>query len=135
RGKLLILDVLRGRTPINVGLRVGALLDLPSSAQGRIALAFGAAELQESTLDKPFVAHTPKTIKEPAKLKTEIRRIRMSGWASAPDQLVLGMNAIAAPVFQHDGMLAGSLAICGLTQFVPDPPTPNLIEELTTACW
>lgn len=135
KGRMLILDVLRGRTPISVGLRVSALLDLHSSAQGRVALAFGPPELLDRTLDRPLKAHTPETIIDPARLRDEIRQIRLKGWASTPNQLVIGMNAVAAPVFQHDGTLAGTLAVTGLTQFVPEPPTPELIDELTSATW
>jgi DNA-binding IclR family transcriptional regulator len=135
RGRMLILDVLRGRTPISVGLKVGASLDLHSSAQGRLALAFGPRELLEKVTERSLTAHTPKTIVDPGELESLVRQIRLTGWASAPDQLVIGMNAVAAPVFQHDGSLAGTLAICGLTQFVPEPPTAELIEELTTATW
>ena len=135
KDKLLILDVIRGRTPISVGLKTGALFDLPSSAQGRIALAFGSSDLMQRALKEPIVAHTPKTIASHAKLASEIRKVRLQGWSSAPDQLVLGMNAVAGPVFQHDGTLAGTLGICGLTQFVPHPPTHEMIDQLTTACW
>ncbi len=135
KGRMLILDVLRGRTPISIGLRVSAALDLHSSAQGRLALAFGGSDLLDNMLRQPLKAHTPRTLVSEAAIRAEIRRIRMSGWASAPDQLVVGMNAIAGPVFQHDGGLAGTLAICGLTQFVPDPPTPELIDDLTAATW
>jgi DNA-binding IclR family transcriptional regulator len=133
--KLLILEVLRGRTPISVGLRTGVLLDLPSSAQGRIALAFGSADLRQRVLKDRIVGHTAKTITARSKLDDELRRVRMQGWSSTPDQLVIGMNAVGAPVFQHDGTLAGTLGVCGLTQFVSHPPTPQLIEQLTTACW
>ena len=135
KDKLLILEVMRGRTPISLGLKTGALLDLPSSAQGRIALAFGPSELMQRALAGPLPAHTRKTIVSHAKLSEEIKRVRMQGWSSAPDQLVLGMNAIAGPVFQHDGTLAGMLGVCGLTQFVPHPPPAELIDQLTTACW
>ncbi|MGE0751445.1 MAG: IclR family transcriptional regulator [Variibacter sp.] len=135
KGRMLILDVLRGRTPISIGLKVSATLDLHSSAQGRLALAFGGGDLLENVLRQPLAAHTPQTLVSASALRAEIRRIRMNGWASAPDQLVVGMNAIASPVFQHDGSLAGTLAVCGLTQFVPEPPTPELIDDLTAATW
>src|SRR4029079_10430547 len=108
RGKLLILDVLRGRTPISVGLKVGALVDLHASAQGRVLLAFGPANLFDRVVETPFEPHTPKTITDVAKLRSELKRIRLNGWASAPDQLVLGMNAIGCPIFQHDATLAGT---------------------------
>lgn len=135
KGRVLILDVLRGRTPISIGLKVSAMLDLHASAQGRLALAFGPVELMQRLLERPLTAHTPKTLVDPTALREEVRQIRLKGWASAPDQFVIGMNAIAAPVFQHDGTMAGTLAICGLTQFIPEPPTLELIEELTASTW
>ena len=100
-----------------------------------LILAFGPSELMQRALAGPLPAHTRKTSVSHAKLSEEIKRVRMQGWSSAPDQLVLGMNAIAGPVFQHDGTLAGMLGVCGLTQFVPHPPPAELIDQLTTACW
>lgn len=135
RDKLLILDVMRGRTPISVGLKTGAMLDLHSSAQGRVALAFGSTDVGNRVMNEPMTAHTPRTIATATRLAKEVRKVRLQGWSSAPDQLVLGMNAVAGPVFQHDGTLAGTLGVCGLTQFVPHPPTPELIDHITSACW
>lgn len=135
KGRMLILDVLRGRTPISIGLKVGAALDMHASAQGRIVLAFGPRDALAKLGEKPLKAHTPATIVDVAQLQEEIREARMKGWASAPDQFVIGMNAIAAPVFQHDGTLAGTIAVCGLTQFVGEPPSAELLEELTSATW
>jgi DNA-binding IclR family transcriptional regulator len=135
KGRMLILEVLRGRTPINIGLKVGAALDMHASAQGRIALAFGARDAMAKLGSKPLTKHTPRTIVDLVALQEEIRQARLKGWASAPDQFVIGMNTVAAPVFQYDGTLAGTIAVCGLTQFVADPPTAELLEELTSATW
>jgi DNA-binding IclR family transcriptional regulator len=135
RGKVLVLDVIRGRTPISIGLKPGVLLDLHSSSQGLIGLAFGPREQLDAVLNQPLRARTANTITDPAQLAREIRLIRMHGWSKTPNQLVIGMNSIAAPVFQRDGSLAGTLAVTGLTQFVPDPPPPAMIDELTSACW
>jgi len=134
-GKVLILDVLRGRTPVSLGLRVGASLDLHGSAQGRVALAFSRSDLIRDFLSAPLLRHTPKTLVNPTRLLKEINEIRRRGWAVTVDQLVMGMTALAAPVFDHSGGLAGTIAITGMTQFIPDPPPTQMVEELTSASW
>lgn len=133
KNKVLVFDVLRGRTPVSLGLRIGASLDLHGSAQGRVALAFSREEVVRNFLSKTLPRHTPRTLISPVRLMKEIKEIRRKGWAVTVDQLVMGMTALAAPIFDHTGALAGTIAITGLTQFIPDPPPTEMIEQLTSA--
>ncbi len=132
---IVILDVIRGRTPIEIGLRVGTTFELHATAQGRVLLAFGPPELRTRVLSKPLRRLTPNTTTDPKRLEEDLREIRMRGWASTPDELTVGMNALAAPVFDHNGHVAGTVAITGLTQFIPARPSEELIDALTTCAW
>jgi DNA-binding IclR family transcriptional regulator len=56
------------------------------------------------------------------------------GWSTAPNQVIMGVNTLAAPVFDHRGVLIGSIAIVGSTQFIaPKPPPAQLSAVLEAA--
>ena len=71
-------------------------------------LAFGSARAVE-----PLVAYTGRTITDPAALASELERIRRRGFATAYEERELELNAIAAPVFDRGGSLAGIVALQG----------------------
>jgi IclR family transcriptional regulator, KDG regulon repressor len=56
-------------------------------------------------------------------LRREIARVRKQGWAMAPEQTDLGMNALTAPIFSGAGRYQGSIGVFGsLEQIGPNPP-------------
>ncbi len=100
-----------GKSPVEIGVRPGSLLPLDSSAQGRIMLAFGPPAIFEtfrkSCLDKRRVR----------RVEQELERARSDGWLYAPGEVVPGINALAAPIFDASSMCAGTVAIVGLFDF------------------
>ena len=46
--------------------------------------------------------------------------MRRQGWATAVDAVQIGVNALAAPVFDHRGDWRGAIALVGATQFIPE---------------
>ncbi|HEX4197355.1 MAG TPA: IclR family transcriptional regulator [Caulobacteraceae bacterium] len=125
-GAVMVLEVLQGRTLIEFGIRPGSRLELDSSAHGLVALAFGPPELLETVL-----ARTPRI--EHESLAAEVDKVRFQGWATAADRVLAGVNALAAPVFDHGDTLRGALAIVGSSQFIPDAPSAEQVAAVTDA--
>ena len=113
--------MLPGRTLIEFGVRPGARLDLTSSAPGLVALAFGGA------------GPTDRLISEDPALRIEIETVRRQGWATAADRVLVGVNALAAPVFDHGGQWRAALAIVGSPPLIAAEPSPQQIAEVTGA--
>ncbi len=128
-----VLDLLQGKTIMEFGLRAGARLDFHASAHGRIALAFGPDALLAKVTATPLRAWTPATVTDPEALAAEIARVRRQGWSTAADQLLLGVNALAAPIFDHRHRLQGAIAIVGSSQFIADSPAETLVGEVVRA--
>jgi IclR family acetate operon transcriptional repressor len=129
-GKLVVLDLLHGRTVIEFGTRPGTELSIHATAHGKVWLAFAKPALFAQTTAAPLHAWTPKTIVDPARLREEIDTVRNQGWAMAADELLTAVNALAAPVFNHRGEIAGSVAIVGSTQFIAASPDGAQIDEV-----
>ncbi|WP_342642520.1 IclR family transcriptional regulator [Rhodoligotrophos ferricapiens] len=128
--EVVVLDLIQGQTVIEFGTRPGTRLPTYASAHGKIWLAFGPKALLARTLDAQRKALTPQTLVDPSALTTEIDLVRERGWSTAPNEVVTGVNALAAPIFDHRGELAGSLAIVGFTQFIPEQPNPRQVEQV-----
>jgi DNA-binding IclR family transcriptional regulator len=130
---VVVLDILQGKSLIEFGVRPGARMDLHASAHGQVALAFGPADLLERVLARPLNAWTPHTITAPEAVRAAVIKVRRQGWATAVDAVQIGVNALAAPVFDHRGELRGALAVVGPSHVIPETPDGRLIELVTDA--
>lgn len=128
-----VLLVVQGKSQIEITVRPGSLMGFHASAQGKIALVYGHPDTRARVLAKPLKVHSPQTIVETAQLQEELALIKQRGWASAPNQSVTGLNAVAAPLFDAAGVLIATLAVVDSVQFLPEPPSKELIQDLTSA--
>ena len=61
----------------------------------------------------PLQSFTPRTITTRAELVEELERVRRRGYAEAREEREAGLAAVAAPVFDSRGDLAGILGVQG----------------------
>ena len=92
------------------------------AANGKVFVAFGATPLPPGPLER-FTAHT---IVGPEALQRDLELIRRRGYATAIDELELGLAALAAPVRGPGGDVVAALSISGPTTRL----TPERIEGL-----
>lgn len=130
--EVVVIDFLRGTSPLEISLRPGSHFSLNASAQGKLVLAYGPPALREAYLSRPLPRDTPRTIAAPDRLRAELDLVRGRGWADAPEELFTGINALAAPLLQAGGDLFGTLAIVGSIHYLPATPDPAHIEALRT---
>ena len=128
-----VLDIVKHRSEFEISTRPGALFDFHCSAQGKVALAFGPRQLWDDATRQPLRAWTAQTCTNIRKLEAEIRRVRRQGWAVAPEQVLTGINALAAPVFGADGTLTGTISVLGSIQFLPAKPEREQIAAVLDA--
>ena len=125
--EVIVLELLQGKTLIEFGVRPGSKLDFHASAHGLVALAFGPDSLIDAVLSRPLNAWTEHTLADGAAVRAEAARVQQQGWATAVDAVQIGVNALAAPVFDHRGVCRGAVAIVGATQFIPGTPSDEQI--------
>jgi DNA-binding IclR family transcriptional regulator len=127
---VVVLELLQGKTLVEFGIRPGSALDFHASAHGLVALAFGPPHLLEQVLARPLKAWTSATLTDPAKLRAKIDKVRQQGWATAADQLLVGVNALAAPIFDYRNEWRGTVAIVGSTQFIGAAPSARQLAHV-----
>jgi len=128
-----VLTRVPGKSAIEIQVKPGSLLAFHSSAQGKVALAFGEETQRTQVLRSRLEMYTPHTIIKPGVLEEEIERTRRRGWAVAPNEAVIGLNALAAPVFDAAGALAGTIAVVDSIQFIAAEPSDQQVRLTMTA--
>lgn len=132
-GATTILELVQGKTAIEFGIKPGSTFDFHTSAHGLVALAFGPPPLLEENLSRPLRAWTKFTITDPARLRAEVEAVRQRGWATAADQVLVGVNTLACPIFDHRKDWRGAIAIVGSSQFIEAQPTERQIAQVREA--
>lgn len=130
---VVVLDLMHGRSVVEFSTRPGTRLALHASAHGKIWLAFGPDALIKKVLGAPRQAWTSHTLTDAKTIAAEVQAVRKRGWATAPNQAVVGVNTLAVPVFDHRGVLVGSIAIVGSTQVIAPKPVPAQLDAVLKA--
>lgn len=123
-------EIMRYHSAIQITIAPGTLFSFRESAQGKIALAFGLDTLL-ARLGKG--ARSAKARQALASLREELEVIRSRGWAEAPEAVLMGVNAVAAPVFDANDALAGTIAVVGSAQYVRPAEDPGMVDAVLTA--
>jgi DNA-binding IclR family transcriptional regulator len=109
--RVIVVDLLQGHTVIEFGIRPGTEMRLTGTAQG----------------------HSAADRRDAAALGRQLSAIQKQGWATAANEVMFGMNALAAPVYGATGHYLGAVAIVGSVQYIPAKPSAAQIEQVTRA--
>jgi DNA-binding IclR family transcriptional regulator len=74
---------------------IGRRTPLHATSSGKVLLAFSDEDLR----DLPMTRFTERTVTDQARLAEQLRQIRERGWGSTSEELEIGLNAVAAPVY------------------------------------
>lgn len=83
------------------------------TASGKAFLAFGPATLRDRLVARPLERVTSKTVTDTRQLERELDAARRSGIARTHEELEMGLDAVAAPVFGADGQIVAALDVSG----------------------
>ncbi|MDN3711206.1 IclR family transcriptional regulator C-terminal domain-containing protein [Paracoccus cavernae] len=65
-----------------------------------------------------------------AALVAELEEVRRLGYATAPEESLLGINAVAAPIFDAQGGLLGSIGLIASIQHLGTAPSEDQLRAL-----
>jgi DNA-binding IclR family transcriptional regulator len=116
----------------NIG-RVGRRMWAHSTAAGRVLLAHLPPEELDVALAGGLEGFTPHTITDPAHLRRELSKIRAEGCAIVQEELEEGLNAVAAPIYDHTGQVMAALGVAGPAYRVTPERFPELVGQLRMA--
>src|SRR2546421_8054240 len=108
---------------------------LPAHAvsTGKVLLAYQwEVRLREILSHAKLTSYTEHTITDPRLLHEELRRVRAIGYAVSIGELEEGIDAVAAPIFDHLGIVVASVSIGGPSERCR-PKQAELIGAVTQA--
>ncbi len=127
-----IVETLPGNAFIGIVMRTNESMPLHSSAAGKLLLAERLA-VRGTLLCGELGKFTDNTIIDEESLRLELQRVQGQGWAGAPEEMVLGINALSAPVRDHRGELVAMISVLSSIQFIPRQPARELIDAVKRA--
>lgn len=132
-GELVYLDRVESEWPLQIRLSVGSRVPLHCTASGKLFLALSPSLGQALLCLKSLPRHTSRTMTDPAKLATELDRIRKTQIGTDDEEFIEGMAAAAVPVFGTDGRICATVAVHGPTVRLPLKRAISLAPALRRA--
>jgi DNA-binding IclR family transcriptional regulator len=98
------------------------------TASGKVILAFGPAAIRERLLGRPLARSTAHTITERTELEKQLRDALKDGFARTYEELEVGLDAVAAPVFASSGEVVAALDVSGPSHRLRAEGRPELVR-------
>lgn len=98
------------------------------TASGKAILAFGPQVVRDRLLSRGLEQITTHTITDRAQLEAQFEEVRRAGVARTYEELEVGLDAIAAPVFGPDGEVLAALDVSGPSHRLRAEDRPELIQ-------
>ncbi|MGP9607512.1 IclR family transcriptional regulator [Glutamicibacter sp. AOP38-B1-38] len=120
------LNKLYGQLAVRSPSRIGGRLPSYCTAVGKVLLAYNP-DAAQTVLSKEMYAWTENTITDADRLSLELTNIRKDHVGYDRDEVLVGLNCVAAPVFNGTGQAVAALSISGPTgRFNPESQTSVL---------
>ena len=107
------LDVIESPQRVKLAAATGQRLPAFCTASGKAILAFSSDKVVQQVLDHGMPQYTNCTLDSSDKFFENIRKIREQGFALSLQEFEEGINAIAAPIMNHNNEPVASVAIAG----------------------
>jgi len=98
------------------------------TASGKVILAFGPTAVRERVLGRPLERSTAHTITGASDLNAQLSEALEDGFARTYEELEVGLDAIAAPVFASGGEVVAALDVSGPSHRLRAEGRPELVR-------
>jgi IclR family pca regulon transcriptional regulator len=101
---------------LSTRIEVGTRLPAYCTAMGKVLLASLLPDHRERVLAQmELTAHGPNTITSMERLRAELDRVQMQGYAVQDEEVMAGSRTVAAPVFDRAGEAIAAINVAGTT--------------------
>lgn len=110
-----IVNIVEATAPAEITVRtwVGQSCPAHATSSGKVLLAALSPEELRSRLGAKLDVFTDNTVATTADLEAELAAVRENGWASVEEELEIGLNAVAAPVYDSTAEVVAALSVSG----------------------
>lgn len=119
--------------PVRFLTHVGKRNPTYCTSSGKVLLAYSDESLVESVIEKGLHAYTANTITNPEELRAHLRKVRDQGFACSIEEILEGVNSIAAPIFDYTGKVIAALTVVGPKQRIQQQNIRPLAKKVISA--
>jgi DNA-binding IclR family transcriptional regulator len=124
-----ILEGAEGLHPVRFTIPAGENFVLHSGAPGKLLLAFEPEQVREALMVRiDFTRYNERTITTNAALRKEMQMIRECGHALDRGEILEGVQCAAAPIFNGQDELDGTIWVTAPTLRMPDAELAQLAD-------
>jgi DNA-binding IclR family transcriptional regulator len=109
------LDLVESPRQYRVFGKLGGPRPWHAGTSTKLLLAYQPEEKQDDVLAQPLIRYTSETTTDPDILRSQLANIREHGYHVSSNDIEEGGTAIAAPVFDRSGEVAGAISVSGPT--------------------
>jgi len=131
--EVLVLE--REHSPEAITVNLGLRSQVHCTADGKVLLAALANENAIGVLERNGMPqNTVNTITDINQMLSHLEKVRQQGFAISADELVEGVRSIAAPVYNHNGLVIAALSILGPGSRLTLERISRLVTVLKETC-
>ncbi|MDV2685745.1 IclR family transcriptional regulator [Alkalihalophilus lindianensis] len=131
RAEALYIEKLDTSHPVRLFTKVGRRSPLYAGACSRIILAHLSEEEMENYLKgQALLSYGEGTITDPTLLREVLNTSRLEGYTVSHSELENGTTALAAPIFDYKGQIAGGLSIAGPSDRFDEQQLAKMIQKV-----
>jgi len=119
-----------GTTVVATRNWVGKRTPLHATSSGKVLLAYADGETLSEILGAGLDRFTDRTVTDALLLRAELARVRARDWACCTEELEVGLNSVAAPIFGGDGEMIASVSVSGPSYRLTVEDFPSVAERL-----
>ncbi|MEH6941310.1 IclR family transcriptional regulator [Bacillus sp. JJ722] len=119
--------------PVKVLTHIGKRNPPYSTSSGKTLLAYSNPKVMDEVIEKGLQKFTKNTITDPLQLINHLEQIRKNGYACSFEEFNVGVNSIAAPIFNYEGKIIASLAIVGPKQRIQPHKVQGYSKKVISA--
>lgn len=126
RREMLVIDEIVGGHLMSGVPSLGSRWPLYASSTGLAMLAFLPDEMTADLLPTTLLPVTSHTTTSRVALRRQLGETRQRGYSIADESLEVGLIALAAPVYNHDGQVVATVSMAGPKVRI----TPDCVHEI-----
>lgn len=122
-------DQIEAKHPVQVRDWTGELVPMHVVPSGLVIMAHWPEEQISSYLERDLERMTPNTVTDPDRIRRRLAEIRKTGFFWVFEEFVEGINSVAAPVLERNGLITAALHVHGPAYRFPGEQEPVSIGE------
>jgi DNA-binding IclR family transcriptional regulator len=131
--EVIVIDAVQSNNAVAVTIRPGAVIPANSSALGRVILAFESEAVRSLALSRPMSRLTEDSLIDRTTVERQLETIRSRWFEVAVNERLIGIAALAAPVFDDRNQIVASVGLIGSQSVISHDPAPSLVRQVQDA--